>query len=202
MKYSRGDVVALLSDKIICAGPLLSITVNGIDLTGGICFGFGMGSRTRSEKFMVEHMNIQEELASLLYRCVRCGVAHQGMPKVGVKFFLMTERFIPGVILFRDGNVLYLNVTEFAHSYLSAIEHIAKNPTAYALHHPQLISQDEDTFADALSTVTNDISELCDAVAARDREEEEAQLARGEIEEMSSLSAYFPDNTLNIFLEV
>jgi len=202
MEYSRGDVVALLNDKITCAGPLLSITVNGIDLTGGICFGFCSGSRTRSERFMVEHMNIRKKLASLLYSCVRCGIAHQGMPKVGVRFFLMPERFIPGVILFRDDNVLYLNVTEFAHSYLSAIERIAKNPTAYALHHPTLKPQDEGTFVDALSTVTNDISELCDAVAASDRAEEEARLAHGEIEHMSSLSAYFPDNTLNISLEV
>ena len=64
MKYSRGDVVALLSDKIRCAGPLLSITVNGIDLTGGICFGFGTRSRDRSEKFMVEHMDIRNEWGS------------------------------------------------------------------------------------------------------------------------------------------
>lgn len=202
MEYNKGDVVELLSDKITCAGPLLSIIVNGIDLAGGICFGFDKGSRARSEDFMVEHMNIQKELASLLYTCVRCGVAHQGMPKVGVRFFLMPQRFMPGAILFRDSNIIYLNVTELAYSYLGVIENIAKNPTEYELHHPPLKPADKDTFTTALSFITNDISELCDKVAAKDRAEEEAKLARGEIDQMSSLSAYLPDNTLNISLEI
>ena len=164
LKYSRGDVKELLSSKIRCAGPLLSITMNGIDLMGGICFGFNKGSRARSVAFMATHMNIQSELSSLLYSCVRCGVTHQGMPKVGVKFSLMTERFLPDVIIYRDGNILYLNVTELAFSYLTATERIANNPTSIVLYYPPLQHSDEGAFVNSLSAVKHDISELCGAV--------------------------------------
>lgn len=32
IKYSRGDVEALLKSELLCAGPLLSTILNGIDL--------------------------------------------------------------------------------------------------------------------------------------------------------------------------
>ena len=47
-QYNCGDIRALLDEQLEQAGPLLTCTVNGIDLIGGMMLGFATGSRARS----------------------------------------------------------------------------------------------------------------------------------------------------------
>jgi hypothetical protein len=204
MKYSKGNVEELFDKQIECAGTYLDVVCNGIDLMGGICYGFHEGVGTRSKRFMKEHMNIEETIADLLYTCVRCGITHQGMPKIGIRYGLRPERTKPEIILYKneDNDVLYLNVTELVLSYLTAIERIAQNPAAYALHIPPFEPKVRTSFINALNYVPNEISELCEAVEASHGEEEEARFSRGEIDTLPSSSAYFPDNVLNISLDI
>ena len=63
--------------------------------------------------------------------------------------------------------------------------------------YPPLKEADKTGFANAILCVKNDIQELADAVHNEDQAEEQAKLDRGEIESMSSLSAYTPDGMLN-----
>ena len=76
------------------------------------------------------------------------------------------------------------------------------NPTLYVRHYPSLTSDDEDVFINSIGVVSNNISELCGAVAAKEYKEEEERFIRGEIEYMSSRSAYLPGNTLHVSLDV
>ncbi len=198
VKYSAGDVQELLNKKVACAGPLLNTVVNGIDLLGGMCSGFGAGSRKRSVDFMKNHMNIPEDLAGVLYSSVRCGCVHQGMPKIGQKFFVLYDRLQPGVFVYKDSDeYLWLNVVEFAFSYLDAVKAIETIKEKVISEYPPLKEADKTGFANAILCVKNDIQELADAVHNEDQAEEQAKLDRGEIESMSSLSAYTPDGMLN-----
>lgn len=198
LEYSVGDIKELLKNRGRCAGPLLSVIANGIDLLGGICFGFTAGSNFRSVEFMKTHMNIRESLAKVLYSCVRCGCVHQGMPKIGLKFFVLYDRLQEGVFVYKDSEgYLWLNVTEFAYRYLDAINKIANDKNTFILHYPPLTNRDATTFIDATTDVVNDIQELADAIHDEDQAEEYAKLERGEIESMSSDSMYLPNGTIN-----
>jgi len=154
---------------------------------------------------MVDHMNIKEKIADILYVFVRCGSTHEGMPKIGIRYGLESERLKPGVILYKgeENNTLILNVTELVYSYLKAIERIAQNPAMYARYVPP---DPEDTavdrFVDALNSVPNEIYELCEEAQNRDNEELEKRFSRGEIEVFPSSSAYFADDVMNITLEL
>ncbi len=204
MKYSKGNVEELLDKQIECAGTYFAVVCNGIDLIGGICYGFNKKVGDRSKRFMKEHMNIEEKIADLLYNCVRCGTTHEGMPKIGIRYGLEPRRLKPKVIIYKneDNNILYLNVTELVFSYLRAIKRIAENPTEYALNIPDPEPKAITSFMNALSSVPNEIYELCEAAEASDSEEDEARFSRGEIEAFPSSSAYFPDNVMNISLDI
>ena len=93
-----------------------------------------------------------------------------------------------------------MNVTELVFSYLKAIKRIAEDPVEYALYVPDLESNAIASFVNALNSVPNEISELCEAAETRKSEEEEELFSRGEIEAFPSSSAYIPDDVLNISL--
>lgn len=205
IKYNKGNIEELLEKQIECAGTYLALVCNGIDMAGGICYGFNERVGVRSKRFMVDHMNIKEKIADILYVFVRCGSTHEGMPKIGIRYGLESERLKPGVILYKgeENNTLILNVTELVYSYLKAIERIAQNPAMYARYVPP---DPEDTavdrFVDALNSVPNEIYELCEEAQNRDNEELEKRFSRGEIEVFPSSSAYFADDVMNISLEL
>ena len=180
LKYSKGNIEELLNKQIKCAGTYLAVVCNGIDLIGGICYGFNRGVGDRSKMFMKEHMNIEEKTADLLYGCVRCGTTHEGMPKIGIRYGLEPTRLKPGVILYKDedDNILYMNVTELVFSYLKAIKRIAEDPAGYAFYVPDIEAKAITSFTDALNSVPNEISELCEAAETRDSEKEEEKIRR------------------------
>jgi len=153
-RYSRGDVEELLA-KCRLAGPPLQVVVNGIDLVGGMCYGFKdhpSNVRDRSIAFMRDHMNIPVPLAEVLYKCVRCGVTHQGVPKFGVIYFMPSERSNRRPILAKGPHdVLLLDVREFAQTYLQAVESIATNPKEYIRFRPRLNDDAKDAFEKALA---------------------------------------------------
>lgn len=203
LNYNKSDIVTLIKNNIKNAGPLLCATVNGIDLVGGMCFGFDTGSKRRSVDFMKTYMNINESVAKVLYSCVRCGIAHQGMPKVGYKFFVWEKRTQEGIFLYKDEEgYIWLNVSEFALNYLEAIEKISKEVKHHIFHFPSLPDEEYQIFMESKSHIKNDIMEFCDAVSRLHRLEEEDKFNRGEIDCISSSSAYFPDNTIEISIVI
>lgn len=156
LEYSKGDVEELLASSKR-AGPLLHVTANGIDLVGGMCYGFGKRSSVkRSTKFMTEHMRIESSLAKVLYKCVRCGIVHQGVPKIGFKYFVPSQR-LPDhqIILKGPDDWLLLNVQEFAYCYINAIKRIAQDPKSHIRHTPLVKDRDEEftLFKSALAKV-------------------------------------------------
>jgi hypothetical protein len=69
-------------------------------------------------------MNFTHAEAEFLYSCVRCGIVHEGAPKVGVAFYLDPQNADATVIYkgtFPD-RCIYLNVTAFARRYIEAVE--------------------------------------------------------------------------------
>ncbi len=139
LDYNRGDVDELLA-KCKYAGPLLQVVANGIDLVGGMCYGFSArNDRIRSVKFMQEHMMIDANLAQAFYACVRNGVTHEGIPKIGFRYFLPSRPLDDHQVFTRaPNNWLLLNVRELANSYLRAIKVIAENPERHIQHKPHL----------------------------------------------------------------
>jgi hypothetical protein len=201
--FSRGDITKLLAAKLTCAGPLLAVTVNGVDLMGGICFSFTKGSRERSVEYMRTYMNIDPAIATALYVGVRCGVAHQGMPKIGINFFVLDNRYQQGAIIYKgEGGHLWLNVTELAYSFLDSLEFIERDPTKHVKFCPGLSPKDTATYTDAVAVVTKDIQDLCTEIGIQAEAQEHDRFERGKISEIGSPSAYFPDNTLDVTLKV
>ncbi|MCK4823701.1 hypothetical protein KA005_48560 [bacterium] len=137
IKYSKGDVIALLDSRLPCAGPLLTTTLNGIDNLGGMCYGFDQKVGDRSVKTMIKKMEIPQALAEFLYEAVRCGIVHQGMPKMGVKYFVGYDRLEEHEIFYNgpDGYITMI-VTEFAYRYLDTIEKIASEPEKHINFYP------------------------------------------------------------------
>lgn len=191
-KYNKGDVEVLLSHPLPCNGPLLACTVNGIDLVGGMREGFSKNSRYRSVNFMRDYMDIPEPAAELLYSSVRCGISHQGMPKIGLNFFQLQERPEPGKVLYRDDHSLWLNVTELARLYVDAVNLIGSSPDEHVWHVPHPNAKDAAQFADAASQIGDRIEELC----------RKLDDIRYDPRTMGSRSAAMPSNTLPPPLEV
>src|SRR4051812_31368532 len=81
-EYICGDIVELLKVELDKAGPLLACTVNGIDTVGGMMLDFTNNSKARSIEFMRQHLGLSADAASLMYAVVRCGMAHEGVPKL------------------------------------------------------------------------------------------------------------------------
>ena len=201
-KYSKGDVEEILEKKLHCAGPLLAIVVNGIDNLGGMCCGFDKRSGARSVKFMKKKMGIPESIAKFLYSAVRCGEVHQGMPKIGLKFFVTSDRLGKGKIIYKDSNYLYLNVTEFAYSYIEAIDQIATNPGEYIHNYPPPDVKAKELLDNARSEIKDDINDLLNIIMQK-REAESLKKAERESDlVLNSSSAYTAENTLNITIDL
>ena len=138
VEYLCGDITALLScqncglrDK---AGPLLHCVMAGIDAAGGCLYGFkdenGRGnSKKRSIRFMVEKLYLDEKLATLIYECVRCGMAHEGITKSGIVFrrgYGAANGQNHGIYKAEDGSI-GICVDCFARYYLRVIRGIEDN---------------------------------------------------------------------------
>lgn len=126
IEYSRGDVKALLEAGLRVAGPLLVITLNGIDSMGGIVYGFDRhNSKERSTTFMLKYMDlgISEKALKYIYEKVRCGLAHHCLPKSETAFGVDYDRNDNPVEEERDGSLI-INANAFAHCYLMAIEDV------------------------------------------------------------------------------
>lgn len=195
MEYSKGDVLQLLDARLTCAGPLLNIVMDGIDHLGGMCYGFGSppGSKRRSADFMIDKMKLPRELADLLYTVVRCGIAHEGMPKIGVNFFVIYERFEPGRIFYNyevDDNI-WLSVVELAYLYLSTIERINNNWSGEIVHFPPSSLVNKEIFDAAKGIITDDVRSLAQKEYEYKRQN---AVKAGLLERTSSHSAYTPEN--------
>ena len=160
--YSCGDVKALLDANLSQAGPLLASVVNGIDLVGGMMQGFSEGSQKRSCEFMRKHLNLSEPIAKLLYSLVRCGVSHEGSTKQGLVYFVHPVRPHNLAILSRDHeNAIWLNVSELARQYLTAVDMIAMDIHGNLSHVPAGTEKDETVFTNALAFIHVSIDEFC-----------------------------------------
>jgi hypothetical protein len=197
VKYNAGDVKFLLSVSDLPAGPLLTVTANGIDIMGGICWGFCTGSRERSVRFMEEHMTFSRPEADLIYQSARCGISHEGMPKKGIEFFHQGNVPRTSAVLYKQPSteLLYMNVTEFAHRYLDAVEAIGRDKKSHVRHYPTLDSRVD--FEAALAVVTGDIGNLCQQFGEKWEGDYRKRTGQG-----TSSSCYMPDNTLHITLKV
>lgn len=128
MVYNKGDIEALIASKLNVAGPLLTIVLNGIDVLGGLCYGFERSgrnnSRWRSIKILDEKFNMPREIAEYIYESVRCGIVHQGQPKYITKYYVNYDNDGSNDILYRDSNCYWLDVVEFANEYSRIIDQI------------------------------------------------------------------------------
>ena len=159
IKYSKGDVEALLKAELPCAGPLLSTIMNGIDNLGGMCYGFKSSNvGDRSRYFLHERMGLSEELAAFLYESVRCGIVHQGMPKMGLEFLVQYDSSEGSNIISRQSEkYLLLNVTALAHCYLKTIEEINAEPGKYIKYYPQYSEKQKNKLMGLFSAAKKDI---------------------------------------------
>ncbi len=163
VSYNCEDVGALLDIDLDKAGPLLSCVVNGFDLVGGMMLGFDKGSQKRSVAFLTKHMRLSPESANLLYSLVRCGVAHEGVAKLAVNYFVYHRRLEPGIILYKKNDKsLWLNVTEMARLYLESIREIAKDVSSHLFYIPSAKRDDEAIFLAALDSIQPDINAFCE----------------------------------------
>ena len=191
--YSKSDVYALLEARLDCAGPLLEVIVNGIDNLGGIVYGFTKKSKSRSVRFMNEKMNISESLAEFLYAIVRCGIAHQGMPKIGLIFFVEYDYPEKEKILCKDskGNIC-LNVVGLAQCYLNTISILNAEIEKYDLHVPPITPKEKALFKKAKIEITDDVDDIAFDVGNKKMREEHPT---------ASYAAYSAKGTLKVSLD-
>lgn len=152
-EYNCGDVKWLLEKETPTLGSLLATVGAGIDTVGGMLFGFTKRSESRSVEFMEAFMKLDTAGAKAIYSCARCGYLHEGIGKLNFSWFADYERVKPGCILFRrqDGG-LALNIAEFAHQYLEAIENVWNNSQEQLHHLPRARQKDESAFGMAAIT--------------------------------------------------
>ena len=160
LDYNVGDIDALLKCRLTQAGPLLAVTVNGIDTLSGMIFGFEEKGCVRFPKFMIKHMDPppSEAQANMLYVLVRCGFVHEGVTKPGIIFFAGYDEIHKGSFLYNDdgnSNVIHLNVAEFARSYVKAVRKIAQNITPECSFVPQVTNAAELVQAALIDTTMN-----------------------------------------------
>ena len=159
-KYIKRGIDKFLKLRVKRAGFLLMMVMSGIDTLGGICYGFKRNnSRKRSTDFMTQIMGISESLAEYLYSVVRCGLFHEGSPKLGLQYFVLYDRLDAGKTFYRDfksGNIS-MNVVEFAYSYLEAIKKISDDPGKYIKYSPKLDDNERDCFDKAKKCIEGDI---------------------------------------------
>jgi hypothetical protein len=204
VQYSKGDLDELLRKQIKCAGPLLAVILNGIDNLGGMCYGFDRRNvGKRSVKIHgKKDGGPKREIAKGIYESVRCGVVHQGMPKIGIALYLDYDRLDRGAIVRKDSNWIWLNVTELAHQYLDTLTHIASEPERHIIQYPKRDAKAKKAFDKAFAKVRDSISDLMDHISHREESMWEEKLKRGEIEHMPSKSAYNPENVFALRMDL
>jgi hypothetical protein len=158
-EYVCGDISWLLGlgkDTEGKAGPLLNSVVNGIDILGGILYGFGRGmSEKRSVKFLQFHMGLQPDVAKFIYTAVRCGMAHEGVPKMGVAFFVVLAAPADQPFPLKDANnKVQINVAVFARRFLKAVCEVRKNNLAKLVHVPRPTAQETQHINKGIALVT------------------------------------------------
>jgi hypothetical protein len=133
IEYSRGDIKELLDAELQVAGPLLVVTLNGIDAMGGIVYGFRKedkpdqgNSRERSVTFMSHYMTIgcSQEALEVIYTALRCGMAHHCLPKQGA-FGVDYHRLDNPVTEGRDGTLI-VNAVALADRYLGGVSEVER----------------------------------------------------------------------------
>jgi hypothetical protein len=76
-----GDILSILDSSADRAAPLIMVTVNAIDIIGGVYKGFlkdNVGSRTIDA--LTDIMRFPRHEAEFLYYIIRCGMTHSGIP--------------------------------------------------------------------------------------------------------------------------
>jgi hypothetical protein len=191
LKYSRLDVCALLEAKLDCAGPLLEIIVNGIDNLGGILYGFGhRNSQSRSVKFMKERMGVPESLAKFLYSAVRCGIAHQGMPKIGLVYFVEYEYPDQEKIFSKDGKGnIWINIVGLARCYLDAIDTVCADVGNCVLNVPPTPFAERRILEQVWNEIANDVGDIAFDIGNKRMHQQHPT---------ASYSAYSPKGTLRV----
>ena len=103
------------------AGLIMVPTCCGIDCAGGIVSGFHRSNvGQRFTDFMVNHMHIDEPLASYVYQCHRCGMLHEGAPKAGAILRAPHKQ----EIFVKDAHFLYVNVDAFGRCFVDAARNL------------------------------------------------------------------------------
>lgn len=146
-KNILGDIQYLKSNHGGRAGPLLSCVANGIDVMGGILYGFETGSADRSKRFMATHMSLSTDLANATYRVVRCGVTHEGGPKLGLLFFVHDGTDQADDLFFkRNDKAICLDVLALASRFETAVKQVAEDSKLIA-NQPDIDANDAASWA-------------------------------------------------------
>lgn len=174
LQYNKGDIEKILDARIKCAGPLLHTVLHGIDTMGGICYGFDKGSSVRSVDYMKTYMNISPQLSAFIYSSIRCGLTHEGMPRMGLKFYAHYDRLEKAIIFssYTGDDYIYLNVVEFAYIYLDSIQNIFHSANILVKFEPKPKSVDLRLFKDAKQEVDKDIDSLLAKIEGRNPPQE------------------------------
>ena len=157
-QYVCGDISWLLGlgeGKEGKAGPLLNSVVNGIDILGGILDGFGRGmSERRSVKFLESYMGLQPDVARFIYTAVRCGMAHEGVPKMDVIFFVDCAAPDNEPVPLKDSqNRVWINVAVLAKRFLAAIEVVRNGDPAKVAYVPNVTSWEKKIITDGIAKI-------------------------------------------------
>jgi len=152
-KYNNGDIDILLRNMEHMdgkAGPLFAAVMDGIDLMGGMLYGFkGGNSCDRSTRYMREEMDLlnlqkgvgsqSEDEALVLYKYGRCGLLHEGATKYRVSIRFQAKP--NGNDIFSvNGNDLVVNVVPLAREFLESVKRIAQREDINKLKTPSLPS--------------------------------------------------------------
>lgn len=125
-KFTIGDVEALIKSEIDNAGPLLMVVMNGINAFGGVRYGFtGITDKDRCIKFMKNEMRIDDKVAKFLYKSVRCGVVHEGMPVVGITYEVDYKKPEWSTAFRIESQEIILNVVGLANYYKAVVNGLA-----------------------------------------------------------------------------
>jgi hypothetical protein len=138
---------------------------------------------------MKDKMEIHEDVAEFLYSIVRCGIVHQGMPKIGLRFYNDYKRVDEGKFIYKEiDGYIYLNVVELAYRYLDIVNEIAKQPEQHIRYYPEIKSNDKTKFDNATKQIKDDIGDYL---------HKKKGPSPG-----SSLAAYTPEQDLDFDIEL
>jgi hypothetical protein len=200
LTYLVGDIEHLLSNREARSGILLGPVLNGIDVIGGVLFGFETGSKCRCVRVMTEHMRLRSPEATYIYSSLRCGLVHQGTAKYGLWFFAIYDDLNRFSIIYKDEeDWLYLDTVALAERFVAAAKRIWAERRAEILHVPPCELAGHD---DVVKLDVPDIKKLL-----WDYAEEHASVRKWRIgdlirREPTSMSAYTPGDVLNPRLRV